>query len=260
MTIKSILLFVAAEGATAERGAPAFAVALAQAHGAALTIFAAALDVTSPGPAADASALASAIAAAAASAGVDSHLVTCHSHAIGVHDVVAEHARLHDLVVTGCRAGTILGERQIAEHLLFESGRPIIIVPADHHGGTVTGPVAVAWDNSRSAARAFADALPLMQEGSALFITIDGDKQIAGDLDDAAFVAVAARRGVAVRHVSADKAGRSIAAALQDEARQHGAALLAMGGYGHSRLRSFVLGSATAAILDNPTMPVLLSH
>lgn len=259
MTLKSILLFVAAEGADATCGAPAFAVALAKAHGAALTIFAVALDVTSPGPAADAAALANAIADAAHGAGVDSHIVATHSHAIGVHEVVAEHARLHDITVTGCRSGAILGERQIAEHLLFDSGRPVIIVPADHDGAGIAGPVAAAWDNSRSAARALGDARDLMSEG-AILITIDGDKQIAGDLDSAGLTAALARRGITARHVSADKGARTIAAALQDEARAHGATLLAMGGFGHSRLRSFVLGSATEQILDRPAMPVLLSH
>lgn len=259
MTLKSILLFAAAETGKAGRGAPAYAVALAKAHGAALTIFTVALDVTSPGPGADAGALASAIGEAARAAGVEHHVVSGHSHAIGVHEVVAEHARLHDLTVTGCRTGAILGERQIAEHLLFDSGRPLIIVPADHDDGDIAGPVAVAWDNSRSAARALGDARELMAAGAVL-ITIDGDKQIAGDLDPTARLAVLARRGIAASHVNADKGGRNIAAALQDEALQQGATLLAMGGFGHSRLRSFVLGSATGAILDSPAMPVLLSH
>lgn len=36
--------------------------------------------------------------------------------------------------------------------------------------------------------------------------------------------------------------------------------LLVMGAYGHSRLREFILGGATQAILADTRLPVLLSH
>jgi nucleotide-binding universal stress UspA family protein len=36
--------------------------------------------------------------------------------------------------------------------------------------------------------------------------------------------------------------------------------LIVMGGYGHSRLREFVLGSATRGILEAMTVPTLMSH
>jgi nucleotide-binding universal stress UspA family protein len=36
--------------------------------------------------------------------------------------------------------------------------------------------------------------------------------------------------------------------------------LIVMGGYGHSRLREFILGGATRGILAEMTVPVLMSH
>jgi nucleotide-binding universal stress UspA family protein len=36
--------------------------------------------------------------------------------------------------------------------------------------------------------------------------------------------------------------------------------LIVMGGYGHTRLREFILGGATLGILKSMTAPVLLSH
>jgi len=33
-----------------------------------------------------------------------------------------------------------------------------------------------------------------------------------------------------------------------------------MGGYGHSRMREFILGGATRSILKRQRLPVLLSH
>jgi nucleotide-binding universal stress UspA family protein len=35
---------------------------------------------------------------------------------------------------------------------------------------------------------------------------------------------------------------------------------MVMGGYGHSRLREFVLGGVTRSIFQSMTVPVLLSH
>jgi len=47
---------------------------------------------------------------------------------------------------------------------------------------------------------------------------------------------------------------------LQDHALEIGADVIVMGAYGHSRVRDFVLGSATGGILRNLRLPVLLSH
>jgi nucleotide-binding universal stress UspA family protein len=36
--------------------------------------------------------------------------------------------------------------------------------------------------------------------------------------------------------------------------------LIVMGGYGHSRMREFMLGGATRGLLTAMTVPVLMSH
>ncbi len=54
--------------------------------------------------------------------------------------------------------------------------------------------------------------------------------------------------------------GRSIATALQDAALAEGAQILAMGGFGHSRMRDFILGGATKGVLADLRLPVLLAH
>lgn len=54
--------------------------------------------------------------------------------------------------------------------------------------------------------------------------------------------------------------GRLIAETLQEHAREIGADMLVMGGFGHSRMRDFVLGGATSGVLKDLRLPVLLSH
>ena len=43
-------------------------------------------------------------------------------------------------------------------------------------------------------------------------------------------------------------------------AAETGADLIVMGGYGHSRLREFVMGGVTRTMLATMTVPVLMSH
>jgi len=47
---------------------------------------------------------------------------------------------------------------------------------------------------------------------------------------------------------------------LLNYATDLGSDLIVMGAYGQNRLRSLVLGSLTAFILEHMTVPVLLSH
>lgn len=260
VALKSIFLFAPAETATVGKGPMGFALSLAKAQGAQLTIFTVALDVTTPGRNTDSQSVADQLCSAAEAAGIACTLVTQHSHVLGVHEVVAEHARLHDVSVIGSQKSGLLNERMVAEYLMFESGRPVIVVPEAYDMPYQNDALAVAWDNTPAAARALGDSITLLEPAAMHFLTIVGEKQLPTDLDSNALVTVTGRRGVKADHVNAALFGRSIAAALQDESRAAGANMLVMGAFGHSRWRSFVLGSATADILDNTEMPVLLSH
>jgi nucleotide-binding universal stress UspA family protein len=51
-----------------------------------------------------------------------------------------------------------------------------------------------------------------------------------------------------------------VASTILSHAADNSADFLVMGGYGHSRLREFILGGATRGILGSMTIPTLLSH
>lgn len=260
MTIKSVFLLAPAETAVVGSGPVAFAISMAKAYGASLTVFAAALDVTTPGRTTDVTAVIADLQKAADSAGVSCSLITEHSHALGVNQVVAEHARLHDISIVGSQDMGLLNERMLAEYLMFESGRPVIVVPPTHAAPFTPGALAVAWDNTPAAARALGDAIALLAPEHVHFLTIVGEKELPTDLDSTALVTATGKRGVKADYVKAALFGRSIASALQEEAATTGSDMLVMGAFGHSRLRRFILGSATADILQNSRMPTLLSH
>lgn len=260
MTIKSIFLLAPAETAVVGSGPVAFAISMAKAYGASLTVFSVALDVTTPGRNTDAAGVITALQNAADAAGVSCSLIAEHSHALGVNQVVAEHARLHDISIVGSQDIGLLNERMLAEYLMFESGRPVIVVPQTHATPYTLGALAVAWDNTPAAGRALGDAIALLAPEHVHFLTIVGEKEFPTDLDSAALVTATGKRGIKADYVKAALFGRSIASALQEEAAATGSEMLVMGAYGHSRLRRFMLGSATADILQSSTMPTLLSH
>ncbi len=121
--------------------------------------------------------------------------------------------------------------------------------------------VAIAWDGSRVAARAVADAAPLLHRAAKITVLTVVDEKPLHDRDAAERLAQAlGRRGLKAQAMPAKAADCPIATALQERATEIGAGMLVMGAFGHSRLRDFVLGGATAGVLWDLRLPVLLSH
>jgi nucleotide-binding universal stress UspA family protein len=175
------------------------------------------------------------------------------------YDTASIEARYFDLSILPWSAKRVAGH-DLAQALLFGAGRPVLLVPA----GTAAAPVhhvAIAWDESRAAARALGDALPLLSRGVRISVLTVGDEKALQDSAMSESLAAAlARRGYETEAVDLALGGRAISAALQAGARAQGAQLLVMGGFGHSRLRQFILGGATTGILKDMTLPVLISH
>lgn len=170
-------------------------------------------------------------------------------------------ARAHDLCVVPI-SDRFDGQRAVAEAVAFGSGRPVLLLPPVEEGAPppTLETVAVAWDGSRAAARALADAMPILEAAHTV--------RIVSVLKDKASVVADAGKEV-LRHLADhgvqavyDEIERheSIGETLAGYVRQKQAGLLVMGAYGHSRLREFVLGGATASVLHRPPCAVLLSH
>ncbi|MGL4291321.1 MAG: universal stress protein, partial [Phreatobacter sp.] len=148
----------------------------------------------------------------------------------------------------------------LAEAVLSDSGRGTLFVPP---GQPAHGPIQrilVAWRDTHDAARAVAEALPFVAAASRVdLVMVDADPAETG-APAADIARHLTRHGakVDVKTVASD--GRSIAQVLIDEARHGAIDLLVMGGYGHSRLREWVLGGTTRDILTATTIPVLMAH
>ncbi|NUS61368.1 MAG: universal stress protein, partial [Lysobacter sp.] len=87
------------------------------------------------------------------------------------------------------------------------------------------------------------------------------DEGNGGDPDRGADIAThLAHHDVVVTKTIAPAASKSVATALLLHAAASGADALVVGGYGHSRLREWVLGGATRDLLEQLELPVLFSR
>jgi nucleotide-binding universal stress UspA family protein len=121
--------------------------------------------------------------------------------------------------------------------------------------------VVVAWDFSRSAARAVADAIPLLEKARIVrIVTVTNEKVIDTRHSSEELAKNLSRHGIDVIVDRVDAAGRPIGESLMREIASHKADLLVMGAYGHSRFREFILGGATQSMLSKPPLPILFSH
>lgn len=174
-------------------------------------------------------------------------------------EAAAIEARTHDLALLPWSADS-LSAQDMAQSLVFGAGVPVILVPPSTAAASVDH-IAIAWDGGRVAARALCDALPLLSAGGRItVITVQDEKALGSSGTAQTLAAALEQRGYPAKALNITLDGRSIAQALQEVALSEGAQLLAMGGFGHSRLRDFILGGATKGVFSDLRLAVLLSH
>jgi nucleotide-binding universal stress UspA family protein len=172
-------------------------------------------------------------------------------------------ARRFDLAVVGQGEPGVSASAQelVAEGVLFGSGRPVVIVPYIQKTALALDRVMVCWDASRAAARATADAMPLLARAKAIDVVIVASERLKGDEVPGADIGQhLARHGLKVEVKRIVATDTDVASTILSHAADTSADFIVMGGYGHSRLREFILGGATRGILAAMTVPVLMSH
>jgi nucleotide-binding universal stress UspA family protein len=201
--------------------------------------------------------------AAARRAGVsfDSRVLTASLP--GSADQFGAIARRFDLSVVGqAEPGLLAGAQElVAESALFSSGRPVVMVPYIQKSGLALDRVMLCWDASRAAARAIADALPLLARSKAIeVVTVASERPKSDDIPGVDIGQHLARHGLKIEVKRIVVTDSDVASTILSHAADSSADFIVMGGYGHSRLREFVLGGATRGILSAMTVPVLMSH
>ena len=184
----------------------------------------------------------------------------CPPLEVGQHLVA--YARLRDLSILPVNTAEV-GQRSLIEELVFESGRPVLLLPEGTTRvlSTSFNTIVVAWDYSRPATRAVADALPLLQAAKRVHVvTVVDEKPLAKPRSGVELSKHLARHGVEVAFEEVHAKGRRIGDTLEAYAIERKVDLLVMGAYGHSRVREFILGGATNSVLAHPFAWTLVSH
>lgn len=192
-------------------------------------------------------------------AGVSHEAIHEESLSYRVPERLVEYARLRDLTIVSVPASY---DQWYAEAIIFGSGRPTLVLPESPPLKPFElNTVVVAWDFSRSAARAVADAIPVLEKATTVrIVTVTNEKVIDTKHSSEELAKNLSRHGIDVIVDRVDLAGWSIGECLAREIASSNADLLVMGAYGHSRFREFILGGATQSMLSKPLLPILFSH
>jgi nucleotide-binding universal stress UspA family protein len=185
----------------------------------------------------------------------------CDSPAQANH-ALAEVSRMYDLTVMSQPDRTRPSHHDpLAEAVLFNSGRPMLLIPFIHTGPLKTDRVMICWDGGRPAARAVHDAMPFLHKAKSIdIVAVNEDEDAEGGVSAAALVAHLARHDLAATTYRFTSEPHNIHNSILSLAADNSTDLLVMGGYGHSRLREFILGGVTRGVFKSLTVPALISH
>jgi nucleotide-binding universal stress UspA family protein len=199
---------------------------------------------------------------AARAAGISSDARMLNATIIGAAEMFGRLARRFDLAVVG----QVEPEKSnvtepLVEAALFDTGRPVVVVPYIQRAGLSLNQVLVCWDGSRAAARAIGDAAPFIERAKKVdLVIVASERSKSDELPGADMGQHLARYGHSVEIKRLVAPDTDVANTILSYAADSSADFLVMGGYGHSRLREFILGGATRGILGAMTLPTLMSH
>ncbi len=207
----------------------------------------------------NAQALLAAFDTSAEKAGISHERVLDRCLSYQVPGVFVEYARLRDLTVLSVPESY---DQWYAEAVIFESGKPTLVLPERSRVRPFDlKTIMIAWDFSRAAARAIADAIPILEKAREVrIVTVTNEKVIDSKHSGEELARNLSRHGIDVVLDKVDAAGREIDKVLEAHAASRRADMLVMGAYGHSRFREFILGGATRSLLSKPPIPILFSH
>jgi nucleotide-binding universal stress UspA family protein len=203
-------------------------------------------------------------AVAAGKAGVSFDWVAYRSFEL--QEIIA-HARASDLTILGrddIGGNADKRARSFADLLLMQLGRPVLLLPPISKSGSANGQfdsILVAWNGSREAARAMADAMPFLRLAQQVrVVTIVETIQREKDLPDVDIGVYLAKHGVRAELDRVESIDTSPSDCLLPAALKMKADLLVMGAYGHKRWSELIMGGMTRSVMQNISLPVLMSH
>jgi nucleotide-binding universal stress UspA family protein len=181
-----------------------------------------------------------------------------------VATLAARFARYADLTLISPRAQDHeLLQTWVLNGALFESGRPVLLLPKGPVAFPAVRKVMLAWDASVEASKAVRDAIGLMKAADEVHaVLIDPVPSFEGHGPEpgADLATYLSRHGISATVHRLPREGKETGELLRRTAADLGADLIVMGGFGHSRLRQRIFGGTTTSMMKEVTVPVLMAH
>jgi len=193
--------------------------------------------------------------------GVDYAILSETDYSPSLGRMVTAAAQVRDLTLLGVHGPLAYPRQGLVEAALFGSGRPLLLIPQAAHPFS-GGVIVIGWDATRAAVRAVHDALPLLIEAEKVVVaSVSGDKELPVFASGPAVCQYLEQRHVKASFNALTRQQKTVGEDLLAHARNLGANLLVMGGFGRAREQEFLFGSATRDIFQSHLeIPVLLSH
>ncbi|CCM75395.1 universal stress protein [Rhizobium mesoamericanum] len=175
-----------------------------------------------------------------------------------------ESARSADLLIVSQADPSKSSDSHVdVDNFLFESGRPVLMIPFVLRQPKPIKRVLIAWNGSKEAARATFDALPILQAADEVEVfsvdPVDNALQSAA-VAGAEIAGALARHGVNVTLATSQSAEKSASSVIENRLSDSSIDLLVMGAYTHSRLWQMIFGGTTRTLLQSMTALTLLSR
>lgn len=174
---------------------------------------------------------------------------------------MAEASRFFDVTLVGLIDG---GSRSAGLHpdrIALLSGRPVLAFPTGADTTKVADHAMLAWDGSRTAARALHASLRVLETKAKVTIVTVGDlKKAKVEADGLDPKTALQRQGLEADWITVSPSRDGIAQTLLDQARQLGAGLLVMGAFEHSKFREDIFGGVTHDVMQHTHIPIFLAH
>ena len=170
-------------------------------------------------------------------------------------------SRTADLIVIGQPGDGMTGrERELNRSLLMNSGRPVLVVPADPEAARAMFDHAVlAWDGGLQVSRTVGLALPLLQACARVSVFSQTQPGAVSPPDGREILDYLSCNGIAAGFICGSHASSRVASTLLHHIEDEKATSVFMGAYSNARSLEILIGGNTQHIYHHCKVAIVLS-